>query len=114
MRNPVWRVSQEILKYCRQGGSVYVSGQLRITVEVKNLAPVKLVGIHYTSNHWKSRKVSHGTWCSHNVGFDSDQFLVLSESTITPGSRLEYAIFYTASGMTYWDNNSGANYQAQF
>ena len=110
----VWRISQEVLKYYRQGGTMYVSGQLKVTTEVNNIDYNKTVGIRYTCNNWGSYKSSTGSWSSHNNSANTDQFLIYSESTIVPGTLVKYAIYYTVKGSTYWDNNNGANFSAQF
>jgi hypothetical protein len=110
----VWRVSQEVLKYKREGGTLYVGGQLRVTVEVSNLALNKSVGMRYTCDHWRSHRDVEGVWSHHEFGTDTDQFVIHSESTIAPGTRVEYAIYYAVNGSVYWDNNGSANYRAQF
>ena len=107
-------LSQQPLKHHRQGGKLYVGGQLKVAVEVKNLAPVKTVGIRYTDDNWLTWKDSDGAWSSHNNGSDTDQFLVLTHSDLKPGACVQYAIYYRANGSTWWDNNNSANYSAQF
>ncbi|EEF59162.1 phosphatase [Pedosphaera parvula] len=110
----VWRVSQEVLKYNREGGNVYVSGQLRVTAEVSNLALNKSVGMRYTCDDWRSYREVEGVWSHHEFGTDRDRFVIHSESMIPPGIRVEYAIYYAVNGLVHWDNNASANYWAQF
>jgi hypothetical protein len=110
----VWQVSQELLKYYRGGGSIYVSGQLKLTAGVKNLAYDKVVGLRYTKDGWKTQADSNGFWSRHIAGNNTDEFICLSDSSIMPGTRVVYAIYYKVNGKTYWDNNGGRNYSAQF
>ncbi len=110
----VWRISQDLLKYYKYGGTVYVSGQLKVTAEVNNIAYDKVVGIRYTTDNWKTSKDYNGYWISHNNAANTDRFEILSDSSIQPGTKVQYAIYYKVSGKTYWDNNNGLNYTAQF
>jgi Carbohydrate/starch-binding module (family 21) len=110
----VWRASQQVLEYNREGGSVYVGGQLKVTAEVSNLALNKSVGIRYTCDGWRTFRDVEGAWSHHDFGTDKDQFVIHSESTIAPGTRVEYAVYYAVNGQTYWDNNGFGNYVAQF
>lgn len=110
----VWRISQEVLRYYRQGGTLYVSGQLKVEAGVKNLAYSKIVGIRYTVNNWSSWTDSNGSWSYHVDWNNTDVFTVYSASTINPGSVMKYAIYFKVNGKTYWDNNYGQNYTAQF
>ena len=114
MSRNVWRLSDEALKYYRQDGSLYVSGQLKVLAVVRNLAPIKTVSIRYTTDSWASCKDSSGAWCGHSDADDTDQFLIHSESTLPPGCVVSYAICCMANGVIYWDNNGGANYSVQF
>lgn len=110
----VWRASHEVLKYYRQDGSLYISGQLKVLAVVRNVAPIKTVAIRYTTDNWKTWKESAGVWCGHSDEDDTDQFLVHTESTLPPGCVVQYAIYCMANGSTYWDNNSSKNFLAQF
>ena len=114
MNKFVWRVSDYALKYCRQDGALYVSGQLKVLAAVRNLAPIKTVSIRYSSDNWSSWKDSVGVWCGHCKEDDTDQFVIHSESTLPPGGLVSYAIYYVANGLTYWDNNNDANYSVRF
>jgi hypothetical protein len=110
----VWRISQDLLKYYKYGGTVYVSGQLKVSAGVNNIAYDKVVGIRYTTDNWKTYKDYNGYWTSYNSAANTDTFDIFSESTIQPGKTVKYAIYYKVSGKTYWDNNNGLNYTAQF
>ena len=114
MSQNVWRLSDEALKYCRQGGSLYVSGQLKVLAAVRNLTANKTVSIRYTIDNWATWKESVGQWCGHSEADNTDEFLIHSESTLPPGCVLSYAICYEASGSMHWDNNNGANYLVRF
>lgn len=110
----VWRIEQELLKYYKYGGTVYVSGQLKVRAGVNNVAYNKVVGIRYTLNNWASYKDYNGYWVSHDNYANTDTFEIFSESTIQPGTLVKYAVYYKVNGATYWDNNYGKNYSAQF
>lgn len=110
----VWRVSHELLKYFRQDGEWYVSGQLRVIAEVANLGPVKTVGLRYTLDNWAAWKEINGIWSRHCRTSDTDQFVICSESTLPPGTLMRYAIYYIVNGSMWWDNNNSRNYSAQF
>jgi protein phosphatase 1 regulatory subunit 3A/B/C/D/E len=110
----VWRVSDEALKYYRQDGSLYISGQLKVLAVVRNLAPEKTVSIRYTTDNWASWKESAGVWSGHSDTDNTDQFLIHTESTLPPGCVVRYAIRYVVGGSCYWDNNRSVNYTVQF
>lgn len=110
----VWRVYQDVRKYYRQGGTLYMGGQLLVRVGVKNLAYNKTVGIRYTQNNWASYKNNNGYWAQHNSWNNTDEFDVFTDSDIQPYATVKYAIYFKANGRTYWDNNGGRNYSAQF
>ncbi len=109
----VWRISQNLLRYYRQGGTMYVSGQLVVEAGVKNLAYTKIVGMRYTENNWNNWTDQNGSWSEHYSN-NTDRFTIYSHSNIQPGTCVKYALYYKVSGKTYWDNNGGANYSAQF
>ena len=110
----VWRASHEALKYYRQDDSLYVSGQLKVLAVVRNFSPIKTVGIRYTTDNWATWKDRDGVWCCHIDVENTDEFLLHTESTLSPGSLVSYAIYCVANGPTYWDNNDAVNYSAQF
>ncbi len=110
----VWRFEQELRRYYRSGGTVYVSGQLLVRAGVNNIAYNKVVGIRYTKNNWSSFTDANGFWTFHNQYSNIDVFDILSDSNIQPGTAVKYAIYYKVNGATYWDNNNGKNYIAQF
>jgi hypothetical protein len=110
----VWRVSEELLKYFRQDGEVYVSGQLRIVAEAIALGRGQRVGIRYTLNDWANWKEVDGIWSKHCARSRTDQFVICSESTLLPGTLMRYAIYCVVNGGTYWDNNHSSDYSARF
>ena len=110
----VRRISQQLLKHQRQGGNLYLGGQLKVVLEVQNPAPIKTAGIRYTTDDWSTWKERDGIWCSRDDGSDTDQFLVLTESDLRPGIRVEYALYCRVNDSTWWDNNNSTNYSAQF
>jgi hypothetical protein len=110
----VWRVSEELLRYVREDGQVYVSGQLRVVAEALNFSGAQRVGLRYTVDDWRSWQEVDGVWSSHCAESGTDQFVIFSESTILPGSLIRYAIYCVVNGMTHWDNNQSTNYLASF
>lgn len=76
---------------------------LNATIEVKNIAYTKLVGIRY--------KNSAGAWVN-----SAAQYFMPSNPgkevwiAYLPEPSTSYAIYYTVNGVTYWDNNNGKNY----
>lgn len=80
---------------------------VRATVLVKNLAYAKKVGIRYTSDGWQTWKDVDGDYCGSEKGLD--RFRVQSYAVVAP--EIEFAVYYTVNGQTYWDNNKGLNYR---
>jgi hypothetical protein len=112
----VWRVSEELLRYFREDGGVYVSGQLRVVAEAVNPGSTKTtrVGLRYTVDDWATWKDIDGTWSIHRAKLNTDQFVICSESTIPPGTLVRYAIYFLTSGSSHWDHNQSRDYSAQF
>lgn len=110
----VWRISEELLKYFRQDGQVYISGQLRVVAETLNLDPSKRVGLRYTLDDWATWNEIDGAKSNSPEATEIDQFVICTESTIPPGTVVQYAIYRYADELTSWDNNHSQNYSAQF
>jgi hypothetical protein len=110
----VWRISEELLKYFRQDGGVYVSGQLRVVAGAIDFGPAKRVGLRYTLNDWANWKEVDGMWSKDCASSGTDEFVICTESTVLPGTLMRYAIYYVVNGTTYWDNNRSSDYSAQF
>lgn len=101
-----------------------------IDVKVEDLAYDKVVGIVWTDDNWITNTTSYLSYeydLSGNFeqwGIDFAPLGKLSSyyigswenyvaDTIRAGGTsvtIQYAVFYEAGGVTYWDNNGGANY----
>jgi hypothetical protein len=112
--SPIRLLSQQLLTHHRQGGTLYLGGQLRVVIEVRNPASIKTAGIRYTVDDWLTWNDRDGIRCRHDDRSDTDRFLVLTESTLAPGARIQYALYCRVNDSTWWDNNNLANYSAQF
>jgi hypothetical protein len=87
---------------------VYVIGD----VVVKNLAYGKEVKVVYSFDEWATVHEAFASYTSElsNSGGTAERW-GFSLPVQPPGSqRTVFAIAYTVDGVTYWDNNHGANY----
>lgn len=88
---------------CPPVSGCFGSTFLNATIEVKNIAYAKQVGIRY--------KNSAGAW----VNAPAQYFMPSNPgkeiwNISLPETSDSYAIYYTVNGVTYWDNNNGKNY----
>ncbi|MBW1294727.1 carbohydrate-binding protein [Aquimarina litoralis] len=97
------------------------TNSLNITVDVRNLAPNKEVGVVYTSDGWQTQDYLPLTyrqfWSNgplftiqspNNFGVERWQGFTSLDSS---ADEVEYAIVYRVNGNEYWDNNYGNNYK---
>lgn len=85
------------------GGASSCVPFLDATIEVKNIAYVKQVGIHY--------RAADGSWQRHPAQYKAPTRTGFESWTLNMSSvPSSYAIYYTVNGVTYWDNNNGRNY----
>ena len=108
----VVKVALENCVACNDRGDwLTVSGVVRVA----NVAFDKQLTILYSVDGWTStgREVEASYLPGSNDGA-TDRFAFVLEPppslTAVAGTRLEFAVAYTAGGQTYWDNNAGANY----
>lgn len=82
-------------------------------VVVKNLAYAKEVKIVYSFDEWATVQESFASYTGaqqSNLGAVAERW-AFSLPVQPPGTqRTVFAIAYTVNGVTYWDNNHGANY----
>ncbi|WP_298541742.1 carbohydrate-binding protein [uncultured Aquimarina sp.] len=91
-----------------------------ITVDVRNLAPTKEVGVVYSSDGWQTQSyvplTYRQTWTNgplyyiqspNNFGIERWQGNARLDTSV---NELEYAVVYRVNGNEYWDNNYGKNY----
>ncbi|MCX7922198.1 MAG: CBM21 domain-containing protein [Clostridia bacterium] len=77
------------------------------TIVLKNLAYNKQVKVRYTTNNWATYKDVSATFGTDlGNGLESWNFT----DVIPSGSTVKFSIYYIVNGVTYWDNNFGANY----
>ncbi|WP_378181603.1 hypothetical protein [Aquimarina sp. SS2-1] len=93
---------------------------LNVTVDVKNLAPEKEVGVIYTSDGWQTQKYLPLTFRS--IWSNGPFFTIQSPNSYNverwqgyarldaTEDEVEYAVVYRVNGNEYWDNNYGKNY----
>jgi hypothetical protein len=90
------------------------NGTLNVEVLVKNLAFTKQVAIVYTVDNWTTFHNAFGGFqrtfppatMPHQIQSELWEISVL----LTPGAFGQFAVSYIVGGVTYWDNNFGANY----
>lgn len=82
------------------------------TVRVSNISYHKSVRIRYTVNNWlTSEDITANYVVNSNDGpTDRFSFTINVPKYFNVGSRLEFAVLYSAGGQNYWDNNRGCNY----
>ena len=82
-------------------------------VLVKNLSFTKTVKVVYTVNNWATQGVLSGTY---NSSLENGVELWTFPGLILPTGvkRVKFALSYDVNGITYWDNNQGANYTFDF
>ncbi|WP_282080672.1 carbohydrate-binding protein [Aquimarina algiphila] len=100
--------------------SYYDQNSMFVTVDIRNLAPSKEVGVVYTTDGWQTQ----GYFSLGYRPFWNNGPLFLVESPNNFGierwtgnvqidksiDTVEYAIIYRVNGLEYWDNNYGKNY----
>lgn len=93
-------------------GFVYTD-EYPIEVVLKNYAYEKNVFVRYTENNWASYEDAPLTYQSTNTDGTENWKVTLN----IDGDNLdsfEYAVCYMVNGQTYWANNFGANYDADY
>ncbi|MCX7923983.1 MAG: CBM21 domain-containing protein [Clostridia bacterium] len=90
-------------KYINSTGATVFEG----SVAVKNLAYTKVVKVRYTTDNWVTYKEVSASYGS-SVQYNTE--LWRFSTTVPAGTTIKYAISYTVNGVTYWDNNFGADY----
>lgn len=91
-----------------------------VTVDIRNLAPRKEVGVVYTTDGWETQ--SYVSLAFKEYWTNGPLFFIQSpnrfdierwqayEKLIPTANTVEYAIVYKVNGQEYWDNNYGKNY----
>lgn len=81
-------------------------------VVVKNLAYAKEVKIVYSLDEWATVQEAFASYNSALAfsGGTSERWDFSLQAPPPGTQRIHFAIAYTVNGVTYWDNNGGANY----
>lgn len=89
---------------------------------VQNIAYSKIVQVKYSTDGWATSKIANATY--NPYFWNSSYFVIANPNTlgfeewnfkldVGNASQVEYAIAYSVSGQTYWDNNLGRNYYSR-
>ncbi len=93
---------------------------LNITVDIRNLAPNKEVGVVYTTDGWQTQEYFQLNF--RRNWYNGPSFYIQSPNRFgierwsgntridKSANTVEYAIVYKVNGQEYWDNNYGKNY----
>ncbi len=84
----------------------------KLQVAVKNISYSKDVKVVYTTDNWATTKVAKLSYDYSDVDSNVDFFSINLDVDNTTG--FEFCVSYTVNGVTYWDNNFGANYDSSF
>lgn len=85
------------------------------TVRVKNIAYEKSVVVRHTFNGWASFSDAVATHqADDDQRFDTFAFVIDWPPYQPPGSKLQFAVRYTAAGVDYWDSNRGENFEVLY
>jgi hypothetical protein len=103
----------EMASFVPYAGAFYLHG----LITLKDLAYNKDVKILFTQDNWNtSKEVSasyggqHTGWGGMDVGYQDWVF----NTTFPSIDNVQFAISYTANGVTYWDNNLGNDYELEY
>ncbi|XP_062867726.1 protein phosphatase 1 regulatory subunit 3B [Trichomycterus rosablanca] len=84
------------------------------TVKVKNLSYEKAVTLRITFDTWKSHvdvDCPYVLDMYSGSGWDTFSFELDLPEPAPPHEQIEFAVFYSVNGSTYWDSNHGQNYK---
>ncbi len=100
--------------------SYYDQNSLNITVDVRNLAPNKEVGVVYTTDGWQTQGYFQLDF--RRYWFNGPSFYIQSPNQFDverwsggimidkSANMVEYVVVYKVNGQEYWDNNYGKNH----
>ena len=85
------------------------------TVRVKNIAYEKSVVVRRSFDGWTSFSDVIATYqVDDDERFDTFAFVIDCPPNQPPGSKLQFAVRYTAGGVDYWDSNRGENFEVLY
>ncbi|GAA4273890.1 hypothetical protein U6A24_01880 [Aquimarina gracilis] len=98
----------------------YDQNSLNVTVDVRNLAPNKEVGVVYTTDGWQTQ--GYFTLDFRRYWYNGPSFYIQSPNEFgierwsgttridKSANNVEYVVVYKVNGQEYWDNNYGKNF----
>lgn len=87
---------------------------INFSAVVKNLAPVKEVGIRYTDDNWASYKDIELKYSYSIPGTNNEVWTGTTEIDSSKKDAFQFCGYYKVNGNTYWDNNFGKNYDINY
>jgi len=97
--------------------NVAVKDERRVsgTVRVKNVAYEKSVVVRHSFDGWATYgDLVAAHQADDDERFDTFAFVIDCPPNRPPGSKLQFAVRYTAGGIDYWDSNGGDNYEVLY
>ncbi|XP_065177160.1 glycogen-binding subunit 76A-like [Sycon ciliatum] len=81
-------------------------------VRVRNIAYEKHVAVRYTMDSWSTSKDIQASYVDGSCDGPTDRFsfTVLVGDDFPVGGKVEFAVYFRASGAEFWDNNGGENF----
>ena len=81
-------------------------------VRVANIDYNKSVMIRYSINNWLTQEELNAFYICNSCDGPTDKFSfsISLPEFFEAGMTMQFALMYTAGGMTFWDNNFGVNY----
>ena len=92
--------------------ALIVSGSITGVVRVANIAYHKAVRVRFTTNDWSTFHDIAASYMHQSNDGPTDRFAftIVPPPDFGPGSKLQFAISFSANGAEYWDNNYNNNY----
>lgn len=102
-------ISKVMLESCElDNETMQVTGIVRVS----NVAYHKSVFVHYSLNNWLTEDELQATYVSNSCDGPTDKFsfTISLPGYFEEGMTLQFALMYSAGGMTFWDSHCGSNY----
>ncbi|XP_045193155.2 glycogen-binding subunit 76A-like [Mercenaria mercenaria] len=82
-------------------------------VRVANIGYHKCVRVRYSINNWVTFYDVMASYIQNSCDGATDRFsfTIVAPASVGPGSKISFAISYTANDNVYWDSNGGKNYE---
>lgn len=89
-------------------------GSFTVQVIVKNLSYDKVVGLRYTLDNWATFSDMNLRYLSSIPDTDLERWSITLNLPESLMDSFQYCVYYQVNGLTYWDNNFGANYDRSY